>query len=114
MIPSKPLFRTRTLKIADRIMACKDGSNAAAIKDDSYCDCRDGSDEPNTDACSFTLVGDRTFACKFDENVLIFSSRVNDGIKDCKDNSDEFEFSGNAYSMTLRNNKLRGSSDTIT
>ncbi|CAK4123001.1 unnamed protein product [Aphanomyces euteiches] len=60
----------------------------ASVNDD-YCDCRDGSDEPGTAACSHTQV---QFYC---ENKGFFpseipTSRVNDGICDCCDGSDEY------------------------
>uniref|UniRef100_A0AAV1UK73 Glucosidase 2 subunit beta n=1 Tax=Peronospora matthiolae TaxID=2874970 RepID=A0AAV1UK73_9STRA len=56
---------------------------------DNYCDCKDGSDEPGTSACSHTKA---VFHC---ENAGFFStelptSRVNDGVCDCCDASDEY------------------------
>ena len=65
---------------------CVDGN--IGWMDDDYCDCPDGADEPNTSACSHILVDKRTFACK-DGSGVVFSSRVNDGVKDCADGSDE-------------------------
>ena len=62
----------------------------ARYVNDDYCDCKDGSDEPNTDACS-----ENKFDCKysrFSHHVKsIPSSRVNDGICDCCDGSDEYK-----------------------
>jgi protein kinase C substrate 80K-H len=58
---------------------------------DDYCDClEDGSDEPNTSACSHVLVQQPTFHCT-DGTAVIFASRIMDGIKDCLDGSDELE-----------------------
>eukprot|EP00742_Colponemidia_sp_Colp-10_P005854 GILJ01006262.1.p1 GENE.GILJ01006262.1~~GILJ01006262.1.p1 ORF type:complete len:466 (-),score=100.81 GILJ01006262.1:73-1428(-) len=71
------------------IFTCLDGSVKlpfSAVNDD-YCDCRDGSDEPGTSACS-----NGHFFCenKGYLSKTVFSSRVNDGICDCCDGSDEY------------------------
>ncbi|GAB0100381.1 uncharacterized protein DMENIID0001_164140 [Sergentomyia squamirostris] len=65
----------------------------AKVNDD-YCDCEsDGSDEPSTNACSRGI-----FYCETPQihlsgktyNHVIPSSRINDGICDCCDGSDEW------------------------
>jgi hypothetical protein len=67
-------------------ITCIDGS--VGYVNDDYCDCPDGLDEPETSACSHILVNQRVFACK-DGSKSIFASRLGDGVKDCKDGSDE-------------------------
>jgi hypothetical protein len=67
---------------------CPDGSKG--FIDDNYCDCSDGSDEPNTSACSNILVQKESFLCKNGTGV-IYASRVKDGIVDCPDGSDEIQ-----------------------
>lgn len=63
-----------------------------SMVNDDFCDCpEDGSDEPGTDACN-----EGHFYCKYQprhlsgkENVIP-SGRVNDGVCDCCDGSDEW------------------------
>ena len=66
-------------------MTCKDGS--AALLNDEYCDCMTGEDEPETSACSYFLPKQSVFVC--DGHKHLFYSRLNDGVVDCKDHSDE-------------------------
>lgn len=75
---------------------------------DQFCDCADGSDEFRTAACSNILVGIESFECYYGNKVAvkqllrgnraheidaelksITTSRVNDGVCDCADCSDE-------------------------
>ncbi|CAH0492617.1 unnamed protein product [Peronospora farinosa] len=63
---------------------------------DNYCDCKDGSDELNTSACSYVLLSSersplgRQMKCKADDKMvsLIF---IDDRVCDCCDGSDEVE-----------------------
>lgn len=69
---------------------CFDNSNSFAVLDDDYCDCLDGSDEPDTSACSIYTFRKKTFRCKnLDYPYELYGSRVNDGVCDCSDGSDE-------------------------
>lgn len=56
-----------------------------SIYDDDFCDLADGSDEPQTSACSFHSSS--RFDCG--DGIPIFSSRVNDGVIDCANGLDE-------------------------
>ncbi|CAL8143040.1 unnamed protein product [Orchesella dallaii] len=68
--------------------SCLDGSKLIPFSfvNDDYCDCKDGSDEPGTSACSRG-----SFYCLNAGHIsaYISSSRVNDGVCDCCDGSDE-------------------------
>lgn len=72
--------------------ACTDNSNEKAILNDDYCDCKDGSDEPETSACSHLLPAKAIFNCNklsYSHQQMIFLSRVNDRVIDCDNTADE-------------------------
>jgi hypothetical protein len=68
-------------------VACSDGT--VGFENDNYCDCPDGIDEPSTSACSHLHVQQPMFACKSDPSILLYLSRIKDGVRDCPDGSDE-------------------------
>jgi protein kinase C substrate 80K-H len=65
-------------------------NNLKCIKNDNFCDC--GDDEPGTSACSMYSSQD-LFVCSNQRYVVtsLHSSRINDGVCDCCDGSDEFQ-----------------------
>ncbi|KAL0460530.1 UNVERIFIED_CONTAM: Glucosidase 2 subunit beta [Sesamum latifolium] len=72
-------FPLKGLLSSSSAVKCKDGTkkfNKSQLNDD-FCDCPDGSDEPGTSACP-----NGKFYCKNAGHipVLLYSSRVNDGI----------------------------------
>jgi hypothetical protein len=77
---------------------------SSSMINDNFCDCKQGSDEFSTSACSYLLVGHRVFQCGSSRGQIrkislrgkvrsqtesIFPSRVNDSVCDCEDCSDE-------------------------
>jgi hypothetical protein len=83
-LPNQP--NRRHSRNRKQSIPCADGKTWGLL-DDDYCDCDDGRDEPNTSACSNILVQSKSFRCK--DGVMIFASRVKDGILDCPDKTDE-------------------------
>jgi len=74
-------------------MQCANG--ITAYKNDNYCDCEGGEDEPDTSACSHLLIQQAVFQCR-DGSTKIYASRVMDGVKDCPDGSDEHLIASNS------------------
>lgn len=76
---------------------CLDGAEEITWDklNDNYCDCRDGTDETFTNACSngkFYCTKQERHKTGRGHDVWVPSSRINDGICDCKlDCSDEFK-----------------------
>ena len=83
-----PQMVNNQIKKSEETIICPDKITVGVLNDD-YCDCPDGSDEPNTSACSNILVQKLSFHC-LDGELQIHASRVNDGINDCSDGSDEY------------------------
>ncbi len=91
-------------KSGAKLFACIGSRQIIEISrvNDDFCDCLDGSDEPGTSACSG--IGQAEFLCHNNPSLIssdgalvpgaphwIPSSRVNDGLCDCCDGSDEGE-----------------------
>jgi len=86
----KPKYQRHSSKFQ-----CLDGSKKIPNEyvNDNFCDCKDGSDEPGTPACSGKTKNNTImFNCanKGYKQKKIFTSRVNDGICDCCDGADEY------------------------
>ena len=80
--------KTKAKRAAGTFFKCKSGRtiDCSQINDD-WCDCEGGEDEPGTSACSARIVA--LFSCA-DRSGRVPHSRVDDGIEDCADGSDEF------------------------
>lgn len=81
----------------DQKFKCLDGTQEVPWEslNDDYCDCHDGSDETFTNACAngkFYCTKQLRHKTGRGQDVFIPTSRLNDGICDCKlDCSDEFK-----------------------
>ncbi|OQR83795.1 glucosidase 2 subunit beta [Achlya hypogyna] len=62
---------------------------APTLMNDDYCDCADGSDEPETAACSHVLAARHECRNHGLLPLAIHTSHVHDGVCDCCDGSDE-------------------------
>lgn len=73
---------------------CPWSEEGSARRNDGFCDCADGTDEPMTAACAHVVKAPR-FRCKNEGHVeaVIAPSRVGDGVCDCCDGSDETDVS---------------------
>jgi hypothetical protein len=72
-------------------MTCDNGSVNNAVFGDNYCDCKDGSDEILTDACSYYHPQELVYECKDPTARTVFMSRVNDNVCDCPNGADEYD-----------------------
>jgi len=88
-----PLDKQNNYQTSLQFFTCHDGIQKipTAMVNDDYCDCKDGSDEPGTAACT-----GGSFFCLNKGHVgkTLYSSRVNDGVCDCCDGSDEWQSGG--------------------
>lgn len=81
---------TKSVDYNKPLQICENGIGFGSFND-YFCDCIDGSDEPLTSACSYLNPQKKLFQCNSDKRK-IYSSRVNDGVVDCKDASDERKY----------------------
>jgi hypothetical protein len=104
------------------------GTKVENVVNDDYCDCPSGCDEFRTAACSYVSVGRRIFYCSSSLNSMknegdteenkrmqanfvepLFASRVNDGVCDCQDCSDEYSGQDRYPALSaIRKNILSG------
>lgn len=75
----------RPLVLEQEHVMCKGIGNIMinTPKNDDYCDCLDGTDEPLTSACSWITVGNAVYNCNNNEEQFLYSSRFDDGVVDC-------------------------------
>jgi hypothetical protein len=85
------LQRIQPIKVNITYMTCDNGEVTNAVFGDNYCDCKDGSDELTTNACSLFFPHEPLFECKDPHDKKIFLSRVNDNVCDCPNGKDEYD-----------------------
>jgi len=75
---------------------------------DGYCDCpTTGGDELRTAACSLALVAQPVFDCGDRDGVVLYASRVGDGVCDCANGRDE-DMTGACQTKPVSRGYLRG------
>lgn len=98
----------KAVNTAANTFTCLDGSKTMKLSrvNDQHCDCADGSDEPGSSACTTVARAGSApspssfrFQCTNEgfpnlHKQVFFHSRVNDGICDCCDGSDEYLYPG--------------------
>ena len=106
MIMKSMLVLIFIISIICKTLYCLDDSKTIFVNDD-YCD--NGDDEINTSACSGyknNIITKPSFICFNKEYYIekIYNSRVNDGICDCCDGSDEINNNNNNNNIKCINN----------